>query len=217
MINRHNMFPLILILFFILMGCSETIPIKYSPLKNYYQQSSTTRGSNMENNPDEYMEEKEKLYDKLTKNMTVIGNTEDEDEEYEKNNEKDDLGQSYQQIISNQNDVEWFEKGCQAMIAKNWDEALTAFDHVIKLNPQNMEAHFFRGNIYDELGNYEKAIADYNKVIKLNPVHIDAYLRRGFAYNNLGKSKKALDNIKMAAKLGDNTAQKFLRERGMTW
>lgn len=217
MIIRYNLFPSILILLCIIIGCSKKPPIMYSPLQNHHQKTFVADALIEDGNHqlDEYILEKEKLYEKLIKKTIVIDNT--EDEEYEEDNEEDKLDLTDQSTIQEYTDIDYLEKGQQAVVAENWSEALKAFHKAIKLNPQNTEAYFYRGNIYDELGHYAKAIADYNKVIRLNPVHIDAYLRRGFAYNNLGQSKRALDNIRMAAKLGDNTAQKFLKERGMTW
>jgi len=217
MMIRYNMYLSILIVFCIMMGCSKKPPIIYSPLKNHHQKSSVADVLIKEGtNPlDEYILEKEKVYEKLINKTIVIDNTEDENDEKSDEENKPDL--TDQPTIQEYTDVEYLEKGRQAFVAGNWSEALKAFHHAIELNPQNTEAYFYRGNIYDELGHDEQAIADYNKVIKLNPVHIDAYLRRGFAYNNLGQSTKALNNIKIAAKLGDRTAQTFLKDRGMTW
>lgn len=217
MMIRYDIFLLILIVFCIMMGCSKKPAIIYSPLKNHHQASSVAdAGIEKENNPlDEFILEKEKLYEKLTKTTIAIDNTEDEDDENSGKEDKLDLID--QATNPEHTDVEYLETGQRAFVAGNWGEALKAFHKAINLTPQNTEAYFYRGNVYDELGHYEKAIADYHRVIKLNPVHIDAYLRRGFAYNNLGQSTKALNDIKMAAKLGDRTAQKFLNDRRMAW
>lgn len=219
MIIHFRSLLFILTALLIIVGCVAKSPVIYSPLKNNYQNLYGTAELNEERKqPDEYIKENERLYKKLAKQTIVIENTEDENgEEYEEDEEKEKLKESYNETKEVYNDIVWFEIGRQAVIAENWSEALIAFNKAIKLNPQNTEAYFYRGNVYDELGNYKQAIVDYNKTIKLNPVYIDAYLRRGFAYNNLGKLNEAMDNIKMAAKLGDNIAQKFLKEKGIAW
>src|SRR5690606_13115243 len=116
----------------------------YSPLKNHHQNSSVADvGIGEENHPlDEYVLEKEKLYEKLIKKTIVIENT--EDEEYEKNSEEDNPDLTDQPTIHEHTDVEYLEKGQPAFVAGNWSEALKAFHKAISLNPQNTEAYFYR-------------------------------------------------------------------------
>lgn len=211
--TRYSMLLFTLAALLVTTGCIEKSPIIYSPLKDNYQSSSDT---SVKKRLDALLKEDERLYKELAKQTTVIENAEDDDEG-EKVNYQEKLTETYNETIEESSDVEWFEKGRQAVIAEKWNEALNAFNKAIKLNPKNTEAYFNRGSAHDELGNYEQAIVDYNKAIKLNPIYIDAYLNRGFAYNNLGKINKAIADIKKAARLGNNFAQKFLKRNGIQW
>jgi tetratricopeptide (TPR) repeat protein len=213
---KISYFPLLFILaaLLIMTGCGKKLPIKYSPLKHAYQNSTVKNEPEREGKlPDELLKEDERLYKELKKQTIEVENAEDEDDE-----DKDKSTEANNETrIEGHNDIVWFEIGLQAITAEKWNEALNAFNKVIILNPKNEEAYFNRGNVYDELGNYKQAVIDYNKAIKLNPIYADAYLNRGFAYNNLGKLNKAVADIKKAAKLGNNFAQMFLKKKGMSW
>ena len=52
-------------------------------------------------------------------------------------------------------------------------------DQSIKLNPNNADAYFLRGNINRFAGNRPDAFDDYSKAIKLNPNYAMAYYNRG--------------------------------------
>jgi len=52
-------------------------------------------------------------------------------------------------------------------------------DQSIKLNPNNADAYFLRGNINRFAGNRPNAFDDYSKAIKLNPNYAMAYYNRG--------------------------------------
>jgi Tfp pilus assembly protein PilF len=68
-----------------------------------------------------------------------------------------------------------------------------------------------------KLGNTQSAITDYDKAIGLNADYVLAHLNRAYAYNKPGDWPLAMEAYKSAAKLGDKTAQDFLRGKGITW
>ncbi len=206
----RGLLPFILAALLLMNGCSKA-PIAYSPLKNSWNLSQNDKLTKIKYS-DELLKEDEKLYRKLAKHKIVVENAEDEEDGDDK--EKPVEGND---VIEGRDDFDWLKTGYEAFDDKKWDEALNAFNKAIKINPQNMEAYFYRGNVYDELGDYKTAIVNYNRAIKLNPIYIDAYLYRGFAYNNLGQLKKAMADIKKAAKLGNQFAQTFLIKKGMKW
>ncbi len=53
--------------------------------------------------------------------------------------------------------------------AKRGPEALQRFEQVIKLAPNNPEAHYSAGIVYESNGNLIEAMADYKKAADLNP------------------------------------------------
>ena len=99
----------------------------------------------------------------------------------------------------------------------NKKRAIKDYDKAIELNPKYADAYFNRGNAYADLGNYKRAIKDYNESVKLNPKDTVSYYNRGNAYGRLGNRKQAIEDKKIAARLGLQEAQDFLRKRGIDW
>ena len=61
----------------------------------------------------------------------------------------------------------------------------------IKLNPEDAEIHYNRGNPYFMLEEYQKAFDNYDKAIELDPEHIDAKKFREIALKKLGDQGKS--------------------------
>ena len=70
-------------------------------------------------------------------------------------------------------------------------KAIEGFSSTIARDPNNAEAYFNRGRLYDSRGDLEKAIADYTKAIELKPDHAEAYVQRGAVYAEKGEPGKA--------------------------
>ena len=101
------------------------------------------------------------------------------------------------------------DEGNELYNKKNYRDAISKYDEVIQINPNNVTAYYIRGNAYKELKNYKVAIADYDKAIELNPNFAEAYNNRGVVYKALGKNKKAEADFAEAKKLGYDGGKKF--------
>ncbi|MEW6616016.1 MAG: tetratricopeptide repeat protein [Thermodesulfobacteriota bacterium] len=99
----------------------------------------------------------------------------------------------------------------------NSNQAIADYTRAIELDPKNAFAYSTRGLAYEGLGNYNQAIADYTKAIELNHLEGFLYYLRGSAYKELGKRIEAFRDYKRAARLGDGSAQDYLREQGIDW
>ena len=99
----------------------------------------------------------------------------------------------------------------------NSQKAIKDYNKSVELNPQDAVTYYNRGLDYNVHGNSQLAIKDFNKTIELNPQFAAAYFNRGVAYGLLGNSERAYENIKIAAKLGYEDAQEFLRSKGIEW
>jgi Flp pilus assembly protein TadD len=60
--------------------------------------------------------------------------------------------------------------------------ALTEYNHIIQLNPDDAVAVCARGVTYYRLGDEENAMTDYNRAIKIDPNLDMAYYRRAFLH-----------------------------------
>jgi tetratricopeptide (TPR) repeat protein len=97
------------------------------------------------------------------------------------------------------------------------DLAIADYKKAIELNPKYGDAFNNLGKTFSKLEDYKRAILYYDRAIELNRKDADAYYNRGNAFSNLGNSKYANDDLKIAAQLGNILAQKYLKEKGITW
>ncbi len=99
----------------------------------------------------------------------------------------------------------------------NYKQAIRDYGRAIELNPEYVAAYINRGYAYASLGNYRQAIEDFDRAIELDPKEAMAYYNRGAVYRKLGNYKQAFRDLKIAARLGHEGAQDFLREKGIDW
>ena len=102
--------------------------------------------------------------------------------------------------------VEAMGRGNDFAFAKNYGQALAAYDEAIKLNPQLAEAYNNRGTVKYELGQYSSAIEDYTTAIKLKSNFADALNNRGNAYLATEQFQNAAQDLQAALKLKNNSA-----------
>jgi tetratricopeptide (TPR) repeat protein len=97
------------------------------------------------------------------------------------------------------------------------DLAIANYKKAIELNPKYGDAFNNLGKTFIKLGDYQRATLYYDRAIELNRKDADAYYNRGYAFSKLGNSTYANEDLKVAAKLGNISAQKFLKEKGIPW
>ena len=85
-------------------------------------------------------------------------------------------------------------RGKEALIKGDFNEALTAYDAAVKLNPSNYMIYYRRGTAYLAAGKSKSALADFNKVIQLQPDFMGAYMQRASYYLKAGKPSSAIEN-----------------------
>ena len=102
--------------------------------------------------------------------------------------------------------VEATARGNDFYFAKNYAQALAAYDEAIMLNPNYAEAYNNRGIVKYELKLYAEAISNYTMAIKLRANFVDALNNRGNAYAALGQFQNAAQDLQAAIKLNDNNA-----------
>ena len=133
---------------------------------------------------------------------------------------------NYQQVIQDSNKAieldpqyadAYVNRGNAYGILGNKQQEIQDYNKAIELGPRNATAYRLRGSVYIGLHNYQQAIQDSNKAIELDPQHSMGYFVRGLAYGLLGNYQQYIDNFKIAARLGNEKAQDFLRSRGIVW
>jgi tetratricopeptide (TPR) repeat protein len=110
----------------------------------------------------------------------------------------------------------WFMRGSVFMITGNHQEAITAFNKVLELSPNEPKVLSVRGLEFLNLGKYEQAFQDFNKAIELDPKDATLLVDRGLAYADLGKMLVAINDYNKAIELDPEHAMAY-SARGMAY
>ena len=105
--------------------------------------------------------------------------------------------------------ISWFSVGYLLGEQGKYEEAISACDEAIRLNPNLAEAYNNRGNAKKELGRHKAAMADYDEAIRLKPDHVNAYLNRGVAKWTLGQYEAARADFDEAIRLNPDDADAY--------
>lgn len=80
-------------------------------------------------------------------------------------------------------------------------EAVSAYDMVLRLKPDFVEAYYNRGTAKTFIADYEAAIADFDEAICLKPEFLEAYYNRGLTKSTLNQFEAAEHDLRTALKL----------------
>src|SRR5208283_252017 len=80
-----------------------------------------------------------------------------------------------------QNSAAWDNKGIALCKLGKFDEAITAYDKAIEVDPQNSGAWYNKGRTLNKLNMSDEAIKAYDKVIELNPQDSIGWIGKGRA------------------------------------
>ena len=120
--------------------------------------------------------------------------------------EKDAIKQNVKLNSEHFSAVDEMARGNDFYFAKNYAQALAAYDESIRLNPQLAEAYNNRGIVKYELQQFAEAVADYTAAIRLKSNFADALNNRGNACAALGQFQNAERDLQAALKFKDNAA-----------
>ena len=105
------------------------------------------------------------------------------------------------------------QHGLEAFTKRNYDEALIAFDQLIRLDPKDSEAHRWRGDVFLNKREYDKALSEYDEAIQLNSKNGMAYNSRGAALIQKGEIDKAITDFDEAIRLDPSIANGHFYKR----
>ncbi|MDJ0553425.1 MAG: tetratricopeptide repeat protein [Microcoleaceae cyanobacterium MO_207.B10] len=94
--------------------------------------------------------------------------------------------------------------------------AISAYNQAIKLNPDQAEYYYKRGNAYYNSEDYQNAIADYTKALTLDPSHINAHFNRGVSRYDNQDYAGALDDFTQVLRLKPQDAEAYYK-RGLVY
>ena len=146
--------------------------------------------------------ELQKEYDALKKQMEQLKrdyNTADDAQKVE-------IKKKVNRNSMNFSAVDATSRGNDFYYAKNYAQALAAYDEAVMLNPNLAEAYNNRGVVKYELGQYVEAISNYTMAIKLDPQFFAALNNRGNARAALSQFPEAEQDLKAALNLNNKNA-----------
>ena len=145
------------------------------------------------------------LFPELTENTTP-NDTRDEERK------RDSITEVSEKPINNAAANAFFSIGSLFSMGSKVDEAISAYDQTIHLNPEYTYAYYNRGRAKVVLGQYESGIADFDKTLQLTPDFNHAYLMRGGAKASLGCYESAAEDINESLRLKpDDSDVYFIR------
>lgn len=83
---------------------------------------------------------------------------------------------------------------------KKYQDAITCFDKVIEINPDDIGSINNRGISLAELGNTDDAFEYYNKAIEIDPKYAAAHYNKGVLYDKLLQHEEAIESLDEALK-----------------
>ncbi len=89
---------------------------------------------------------------------------------------------------------EYFDKGVQFYLKKQFDEAISAYTESLRLNPQSAEARSNLGFVYFDKGDIDRGIAEQQKALAVNPNFGHAFYGLALAYEKKGDKENAIKN-----------------------
>jgi tetratricopeptide (TPR) repeat protein len=95
-----------------------------------------------------------------------------------------------------------FNKGNSLLRLRRCEEAVRAYDVVLRLNPEAADAYHWKGEALSNLKHHEEALAAYEQAIRLDPTFSWAYYGKGSSLSNLKRYEEANLAFEKASQLG---------------
>ncbi len=82
-----------------------------------------------------------------------------------------------------------------------YEQALTRYDHMLAIHPDNAAAFNDRGQLYFKLKDHAAALLDFNQAILLRPDFADALFNRGLLYLEQGSFSEAISDLQTVVRI----------------
>src|SRR5262249_4248900 len=81
------------------------------------------------------------------------------------------------------------------------EEAATALERALELNPSHADSSYWLGRIYLMQGRAAKALEKFEEAVKLEPKHLGGYYQLGLLYGRAGEKEKAQEMMRIHLQL----------------
>jgi tetratricopeptide (TPR) repeat protein len=103
--------------------------------------------------------------------------------------------------------VQWYLQGNVNLEAKNYSQAVQAYDRAVTIDPGYFEAWNAKADALNRAGNYTGALAASDQVIRLNPNYVGGWINRGFILYNLGRYDDELKAYQTAVRIDPSSPE----------
>lgn len=108
---------------------------------------------------------------------------------------RDSLSVLNRQIMSSEYSSDlYLRKAAVNLELQQWDYAIETYNDILRREPSNPAALFYRGYANGKMRRYELAANDYRSFLKVAPENVDGMLALAYICIKQGKSKEAMDN-----------------------
>lgn len=133
----------------------------------------------------------------------------------QRNGDLNDAIKSYDEVsrLDKNYPTAYISRGSAYLDLRQYGKAIENYSKAIKLSPLNEEPYAYRARAYYEIDSLEKSKADFDKAILLDENFAYAYLNRAILrYTKLDDFKGGCEDFEMAAKLGSEDAEEYLKD-----
>jgi tetratricopeptide (TPR) repeat protein len=112
--------------------------------------------------------------------------------------------------------LDFFERGEEAFMQNNPDDAIPLLEVAIQNDSQNRRAYMYLGAAYQQLGQYERAVAVYRRALDAglsNPEEF--YYNIALSSYRNGESQLAIDNYTLAVQQNSTYSNAYLNRANM--
>jgi tetratricopeptide (TPR) repeat protein len=105
--------------------------------------------------------------------------------------------------------LSWFQLGSQMLDAHEYEKAVSAFQEVLRLKPDDPDALAFLGLAYVHLGQHDqalRALRALQEAIRVRPDYVDAWFNLGYLYLLLNQFDDAIPPLQEAIRLKPDDA-----------
>jgi predicted TPR repeat methyltransferase len=106
--------------------------------------------------------------------------------------------------------ADWLAEGNAHYDAQRWNDAGTAFECSLALEPRQAHAWYRLGNVREEQGLDDAAAACFDKAVALDPSHAQAWNNLGGARQRLGRDDEAIAAYRRAMQADPRLPQPYL-------
>lgn len=92
---------------------------------------------------------------------------------------------------------------------QQWDYAVAEYGNVLRIDPSNLAALYFRAYCHTQLRHYDLARADYESFLLIQPDHLEAHLGLAHTLQKLGRKADTFDELNRIVQLFPDSADAY--------